>query len=33
VPKEIIFKSETGELTLKGETLTVVVDKNGKMVK
>lgn len=33
VPKEIIFKSETGELTLKGETLAVVVDKNGKMVK
>jgi hypothetical protein len=33
VPKEIIFKPDTGELTLKGETLNVVVDKNGKMVK
>lgn len=33
VPKEMSFKSETGELTLKGGTLTVVVDKNGKIMK
>jgi hypothetical protein len=33
VPRELMFKPETGELTLKGETLTAVVDKNGKMVK
>jgi len=33
VPKELTFKPDTGELTLKGETMTVVVDKNGKIVK
>jgi hypothetical protein len=33
VPKEILFKSETGELTIKGETQQSVIDKNGKMVK
>lgn len=31
VPKEILFKAETGELTLKGETEQSVVDKNGKL--
>jgi hypothetical protein len=31
VPMEILFKPETGEVTLKGETFESVVDKNGKM--
>jgi hypothetical protein len=30
VPKEILFKAETSELTIKGETEQSVVDKNGK---
>jgi len=33
VPKEIHFKPETGELSLRNETLAVTVDKNGKMTK
>lgn len=31
VPTEILFKPETGEVTLKDETVESVVDKNGKM--
>ena len=31
VPLEILFKPETGEVTLKGETAESVVDKNGKI--
>jgi hypothetical protein len=31
VPMDILFKPETGEVTLKGETVESVVDKNGKM--
>lgn len=32
-PTEILFKQETGELTIKDTTLQNVVDKNGKMIK
>jgi hypothetical protein len=32
-PTEILFKQETGELTIKDATLQSVVDKNGKMIK
>lgn len=32
-PIEILFKPETGELTIKGETQQSVVDKNGKLLK
>jgi hypothetical protein len=31
VPTDIIFKPETGEVTLKGDTVESIVDKNGKM--
>ena len=31
IPKELIFKTDLGELTIKGETQQVVIDKNGKM--
>lgn len=31
IPTEILFKPETGELTLKGDSEQSVVDKNGKM--
>jgi len=31
IPKEIIFKPETGELTIKGDAQQSVIDKNGKM--
>ena len=30
-PTEILFKSETGELTLKGDSQQSVIDKNGKI--
>ena len=33
IPTEILFKQETGELTIKDTTLQYVVDKNGKMIK
>lgn len=33
VPSEILFKQETGELTIKNATLQSVVDKNGKLIK
>jgi len=33
MPKEVSFKSDTGELTIKGETQQSVVDKNGKLMK
>jgi len=33
VPKEVTFKPDTGELTIKGETQQSVIDKNGKVVK
>jgi hypothetical protein len=33
IPTEILFKSETGELNIKGETQQCVVDKNGKLLK
>jgi hypothetical protein len=32
-PREISFKQDTGELTIKGDMLQVVIDKNGKMMK
>jgi hypothetical protein len=32
-PKEITFKAETGELTVKGESLQSIIDKNGKLLK
>ncbi|HEY9005568.1 MAG TPA: hypothetical protein VIM75_05510 [Ohtaekwangia sp.] len=32
VPKELAFKADTGELTIKADALQSVVDKNGKMV-
>ena len=32
-PKEIAFKAETGELTVKGESLQSIIDKNGKLLK
>jgi hypothetical protein len=31
IPTEILFKPETGEVTVKGETVESIVDKNGKM--
>jgi len=33
IPKNITFKSETGELTVTGDAAQVVIDKNGKMLK
>jgi hypothetical protein len=33
VPKEILFKPDTGELTVKGDSQSTVIDKNGKVVK
>ncbi len=33
LPKEIYFKPDTGELTIKGETQQSVIDKNGKLMK
>jgi hypothetical protein len=33
IPREIQFKPDTGELTLKGDTQSTVIDKNGKAVK
>ena len=33
IPKEILFKQETGELTIKADGQQAVVDKNGKMMK
>ncbi len=33
IPSEIVFKQETGELTIKDSTLQSVVDKNGKLIK
>jgi hypothetical protein len=32
VPKELVFKADTGELTIKADALQSVVDKNGKIV-
>lgn len=33
VPKEILFKPEGGEVTIKGESLQSIIDKNGKLLK
>ncbi len=33
IPSEILFKQETGELTIKDTTMHHVVDKNGKLIK
>jgi hypothetical protein len=33
VPKEISFRTDTGELVVKGETAQIVIDKNGKLLK
>jgi hypothetical protein len=33
VPKEILFKSDTGELTVKNDTHSTVIDKNGKVLR
>jgi len=33
IPKEMVLKPETGELTIKNDTQQTVVDKNGKLVK
>lgn len=33
IPRDVTFKPETGELTVKGDTQAVVIDKNGKMLK
>jgi hypothetical protein len=33
VPKEIQFKSDTGELTVKNDSQSTVIDKNGKVLK
>ena len=33
VPKELILRTDTGELTMKNETQQVVVDKNGKILR
>ncbi|HKZ36063.1 MAG TPA: hypothetical protein VJ184_00330 [Chryseolinea sp.] len=33
IPKEILFKPETGEVTIKGESQQSMVDKNGKMMR
>jgi hypothetical protein len=33
VPKEILFKSDTGELTVKNDTHSTVIDKNGKILR
>jgi hypothetical protein len=33
VPKEMSFKPDTGELTIKNDVTQVVIDKNGKMLK
>lgn len=33
VPKEVVFNSGTGELTIKGESHAIVIDKNGKATK
>ncbi|HEY9046350.1 MAG TPA: hypothetical protein VIN08_10660 [Ohtaekwangia sp.] len=32
VPKELTFKSDTGELTIKADALQSIIDKNGKLV-
>jgi hypothetical protein len=33
IPRELLFKPDTGELTIKGDMLQVVIDRNGKMLK
>jgi hypothetical protein len=33
IPKEILLKQDTGEITLKNETQAAVIDKNGKLIK
>ena len=33
VPKELILRADTGELTIKNETQQIVVDKNGKVLR
>jgi hypothetical protein len=33
IPKEIGFRSETGELVIKADTMESVVDKNGKLLR
>jgi tetratricopeptide (TPR) repeat protein len=33
IPKELVLKPETGELTIKNDTQQTVIDKNGKVVK
>lgn len=33
IPKEVMFKPDTGEFTIKGETQQSIVDKNGKLMK
>ncbi len=33
IPKEIMFKQDTGELTIKADALQSIVDKNGKIMK
>jgi len=33
IPSEILYKPETGELTIKDTTLQSVIDKNGKQIK
>ncbi len=33
IPTEVLFKPETGELSIKGETQQSIVDKNGKLLK
>jgi hypothetical protein len=33
LPKEIILKQDTGEVTLKNESQQIVIDKNGKVLK
>jgi hypothetical protein len=33
IPKEILFKQETGELTMKADGQQTIIDKNGKLVK
>lgn len=33
VPKEVMFKPDTGEFTIRGESQQSVIDKNGKLIK
>jgi len=33
VPKELLLRTDTGEITIKNETQQVVVDKNGKVLR